>query len=129
MNEKVFRVLLIIIAVGFILFALMFFFPPIIKDPDIIGVLRAGFVNVYATTYSIDLIACWVVLIFWIFHERHIYQIKLGWVCIPLPTDQNGAFFESEDFVSRTLVSNRALLCLLAEKNASKKASNARLRS
>ena len=83
MNEKVFRVLLIIIAVGFILFALMFFFPPIIKDPDIIGVLRAGFVNVYATTYSIDLIACWVVLIFWIFHERHIYQIKLGWVCIP----------------------------------------------
>jgi len=84
MNESNFRVLLIVIAVGFASYALVFFFPPIIENPDIVGVLKAGFVNTYATAYSIDLIACWVVLIFWIFHERFVFQIKLGWVCIPI---------------------------------------------
>jgi len=76
--------LLIVIAVGFICYALVFFFPPIIENPDIIGVLKAGFVNPYASAYSIDLIACWVILIFWIFHERLTFEIKFGWVCIPI---------------------------------------------
>jgi len=84
MNESIFRVLLIVIAIGFSLYALTFFFPPIVDNPDIIGVLKAGFVNPYASAYSIDLIACWVVLIIWIFHERSTSQIKFGWVCIPI---------------------------------------------
>jgi len=84
MNESLFRISLIIMAAGFVLYALVFFFPPIIENPDIIGVLKAGFVNPYATAYSIDLIACWVVLIFWIFHERHTFQIEWGWICIPI---------------------------------------------
>jgi len=84
MSEFIFRLVLIVISISFVLYALIFFFPPIIENPDIIGVLKAGFVNTYATAYSIDLIACWVVLIFWIFHERSAFQIKLGWVCIPV---------------------------------------------
>jgi len=84
MKESTFRVLLIIMGIGFSLYALFFFFPPIIQKPDIIGVLKAGFVNTYATAYSIDLIACWVVMIFWVIHERFKFQISYGWVCIPI---------------------------------------------
>ena len=84
MNESIFRVLLIIVATGFALYALLFFFPPIIENPDIIGVLKAGFVNPYATAYSIDLIACWVVLILWIAHERFVLHVEHGWICVPI---------------------------------------------
>ena len=84
MKESTFKTLLILIEVSFVVFAAVVFFAPIIKNPDIIGVLKAGFVNPYATTYSVDLIACWVVLIIWIIYERNELRIKNGWVCIPI---------------------------------------------
>jgi len=84
MKESTFKLLLILIAIGFVVFAAVVFFAPIIENPDIIGVLKAGFVNPYATAYSVDLIACWVVLIIWIIFERNQLKIKNGWVCIPI---------------------------------------------
>lgn len=84
MNESTFKALIILIAVGFVVFAAIVFFAPIIENPDIIGVLKSGFVNPYATAYSVDLIACWVVLIIWIIYERNNLQLKNGWVCIPI---------------------------------------------
>ena len=84
MKEGIFKVLLTTIAIGFSLYALVFFFPPIFENPDIIGVLKAGFVNTYASAYSIDLILCWIVLIIWILHERVVFRIKNGWACIPI---------------------------------------------
>jgi len=84
MDEKNFKYALILIAIGFTIFFLVAFVPPVIADQDLLLVLSSGFVNPYATGYSVDLITCWVVLIFWILYESKSTNIKHGWVCIVL---------------------------------------------
>lgn len=58
--------------------------PHIIEQKDLSLVLSSGFVNPYATGYSIDLIATWLVLIVWVVYEYKAHRIKHGWVCILL---------------------------------------------
>ena len=58
--------------------------PELIKDGDILGAFAAGFVNPYATGYSIDVILCWVVLAIWVFYEARVNSIRYGWVCLLL---------------------------------------------
>ncbi|MBY0581525.1 MAG: DUF2834 domain-containing protein [Sphingomonas sp.] len=58
--------------------------PPLIAHPDIAGAFAAGFVNPYASGYSADTLACWVILSAWILYERHTHGIRHGWVCIVL---------------------------------------------
>ena len=84
MSEKIFRSGLVFLIVAFTVFFLTYFLPPIIKNPDIVGVLEAGFVNPHATGYSIDLIACWAVLILFVLYESATKSIMHGWVCIIL---------------------------------------------
>ena len=84
MSDKVFKSILVLIIISFTVFFCAYFLPPIIKNPDIIGVLRAGFVNPYASGYSVDLIACWVVLILFVLYESKTKSIKHGWACIIL---------------------------------------------
>ena len=84
MNETTFRALLILISVAFVGFALVVFFPPIIENPDIVNVLKSGFVNPYASTYSVDLIVCWIILILWIIREKASFGVRNGWICIPI---------------------------------------------
>ena len=84
MNDRVFVAFLIFAICTFSIFFFVYFVPPIIQDPDIVGVLQAGFVNPYAAGYSIDLIACWLVLIVFVVFEARSKSIRYGWICILL---------------------------------------------
>jgi len=83
-NKKMFRLLLWMLIILFSLFFFISFLPHVISDANIIIVLQSGFVNPYATGYSIDLIATWLVLIVLVLHESHTHKIKGGWLCILL---------------------------------------------
>jgi hypothetical protein len=82
MSDRSFRVA--VIAVG-LAFAALFFglvVPPLFDDPDILGAFGAGFVNPYASGYSADVIACWVILAIWIVFEARSRSVKHGWLCL-----------------------------------------------
>ena len=82
MAERLFKAAIIAAALAFLaVFALMVM-PPLIAEPDVIGAFAAGFVNPYASGYSADALACWVILSAWILYERQTRGIKRGWVCI-----------------------------------------------
>jgi len=83
-SDKLFKTILVLVIIGFTVFFFAYFLPPIIKNPDIAVILQSGFVNSYATGFSIDLIACWLVLILFVFYESKTRSIKYGWVCIIL---------------------------------------------
>jgi hypothetical protein len=55
----------------------------LIAKPDIIGAFAASFVNPYSSGYSVDVIACWLILTIWIIYEAKNRQIKYGRICIP----------------------------------------------
>lgn len=56
----------------------------LIAKPDIIGAFAASFVNPYSSGYSVDVIACWLILTIWIIYEAKNRQIKYGWICLIL---------------------------------------------
>ena len=66
-------------------FAVLFFvlvFPPVLQTGDIIGAFAAGFVNPFATGYSLDVFFSYGVLAVWILHERHTMRIRYGWIAL-----------------------------------------------
>lgn len=73
-----------LLGLGFTLFFVLFVFPPALENGDLMGAFAAGFVNPFATGYSVDVIICGLILIVWILHERTAIGIRHGWVCIPL---------------------------------------------
>lgn len=84
MSKRAFNTGLIFIIASFTLFFFAYFVPPILQNPDILNVLKSGFVNPYATGYSIDLIACWLVLVLFVLYEAKTKSIRHGWVCVLL---------------------------------------------
>lgn len=58
--------------------------PPLIAQPDIFGAFAAGFVNPYASGYSTDVLACWVILTAWVMYEAKTLHIRHGWICVAL---------------------------------------------
>lgn len=82
MNEKVFNLSLILVAVVFTLIFCVLIIPPLIENPDILGAFAAGFVNPYASGYSTDVFCCWVILLIWVIYEYP--KIKHGWVSLLL---------------------------------------------
>ena len=58
----------------------MIVIPPLIGDPDLLAAISAGFVNPYATGYSLDTIMCWVVLTTWVAYEAKARPVKHGWI-------------------------------------------------
>lgn len=58
--------------------------PPLIESGDVVGAFAAGFVNPYASGYSIDAILCAFILIAWVLYERSAIGIRHGWIAIPL---------------------------------------------
>lgn len=58
--------------------------PPLIESGDIAGAFAAGFVNPYASGYSLDTILCGLILLVWVAHERAAFGVKGGWVVVPL---------------------------------------------
>ncbi|WP_349255373.1 DUF2834 domain-containing protein [Spectribacter acetivorans] len=51
---------------------------------DIFGAFAAGFVNPYASGYSIDVLVCWGILALWVLYEAKQHSVKNGWVCLLL---------------------------------------------
>lgn len=84
MNERLFRIALVILAAAFSVFFLFVVVPPLIANPDIWGALRAGFVNPYASGYSTDVIICWAILALWVVYEAREYGVRHGWICLLL---------------------------------------------
>jgi Protein of unknown function DUF2834 len=70
------------IALGFTLLFSAVVVPPLIDDPDVVGAFVAGFVNPYASGYSADVIACWLILAAWVLHEARQDGVKHGWLCL-----------------------------------------------
>ncbi len=84
MNETIFKTAIIAAALAFLAVFALVVMPPLIAEPDVIGAFAAGFVNPYASGYSADVLACWVILSAWNMYERQTLGIKHGWVCIVL---------------------------------------------
>lgn len=84
MSQQSFKVIVAAIAVAFTLFFLVVVVPPLIRQPDIIGAFRAGFVNPYASGYAMDAICCWAILAAWVFYEARTTKIKYGWIAVLL---------------------------------------------
>ncbi len=76
--------LLILCGTGFAVFFFLYVFPPVLNDFDIIGAFAGGFVNPFATGYSVDAITCWLILTIWIIYERKTLGIRHGWIAIIL---------------------------------------------
>lgn len=84
MNDKVFKLLLLGIAVAFTVTFCIIVLPPLIENPDIFGAFTAGFVNPYSTGYSADVLFCWAALAIWVIYEAKTLSVKYGWVCLIL---------------------------------------------
>ena len=84
MTEGQFRIAVVVVALGFSLLFGVVVVPPLIANPDIVGAFAAGFVNPYASGYSSDVIACWVLLAVWIAFEAKSEGVKNGGWCLLL---------------------------------------------
>ncbi|PAV27078.1 hypothetical protein CF392_02800 [Tamilnaduibacter salinus] len=84
MSESVYRAILVVAAVFFTGFFAAVVVPPLIENPDVFGAFAAGFVNPFASGYSIDILVCWAILAAWVVYEARQYSIRKGWVCLLL---------------------------------------------
>ena len=84
MSYTSFKILMCVAAISFTAIFFIVVLPPFFENPDIIGAIGAGFVNPYASGYSIDVIFCWYILTFWVFYEAKAFSVKHGWVCLLL---------------------------------------------
>ena len=84
MNASAFKLLLVILGLGFAILFSIIVLPPLFAAPDIIGALAAGFVNPYASGYALDAIFCWAVLAVWVIYEAKARGVKHGWVALML---------------------------------------------
>jgi len=84
MNQRQFRVIITAVALGFTAFFSVVVVPPLIDNPDVLGAFGAGFGNPYASGYSADVIACWLILAAWVAFEAKSKRVKHGWVCLLL---------------------------------------------
>ena len=82
MSDRSFRVAVVAVGLAFTALFCALVVPPLIDDPDIPGAFGAGFVNPYASGYSADVIACWVILAIWIVFEATSRSVKHGWLCL-----------------------------------------------
>ena len=84
MNDKSYKLALILVAICFSLVFCAVVAPPLIENPDVLGAFAAGFVNPYAAGYSSDVLFCWVVLAILVAYESKVLSVKHGWVCLAL---------------------------------------------
>jgi hypothetical protein len=82
MGERQFRIAVISVAVAFTALFCVVVVPPLIEDGDILGAFAAGFVNPYASGYSSDVVACWLLLAIWVLYEAKTEAVRHGWVCL-----------------------------------------------
>jgi Terpene cyclase DEP1 len=77
-----FRALLILLAGGFAVAFAAICIPPFIENPDILGAFAGGFVNPYATGYSLDVFFTYGVLAAWVLYEANTKGIRHGWIAL-----------------------------------------------
>lgn len=84
MSEKVFRLVLWALALGFALAFNLVVVPPLLDNPDVVGAFAAGFVNPFASGYALDAICCWLVLAAWVIYEKRAFGFRYGWLALLL---------------------------------------------
>lgn len=84
MNDKSYKLALVLVAIGFSLVFCAVVVPPLIENPDVLGAFTAGFVNPYAAGYSSDVLFCWAVLAILVIYEAKVLSVKRGWICLVL---------------------------------------------
>ena len=82
--EQLFRVSLVVVSLGFVMYFGFVVVPPLLESGDIFGAFAAGFANPYSSGYSADVIACWLVLVAWVAYEARTLSIRGGWICLVL---------------------------------------------
>lgn len=80
MNRRLFSALTGVVALTFMILFSVIVIPPFMENPDLFGAFAAGFVNPYASGYSIDVFCCWFILLIWVIYESP--KVKYGWVCL-----------------------------------------------
>lgn len=80
MSDHLFRTFLWLVGGGFAIAFSVIVGPALWQDRDVWGGLMQGFVNPYSTGYSLDAVACWLILAAWVAHER----IRHGWIAVVL---------------------------------------------
>jgi Protein of unknown function DUF2834 len=81
MSRIIFQLAIILAAVAFTGYFCMTVIPGLIENPDLPAALAAGYVNPFASAYTMDALACWFILLFWVVYEAITLDIKHGWVC------------------------------------------------
>jgi len=84
LTKSTFEALVAAVAVLFAVAFAVIVVPPLIESGDIAGAFAAGFVNPYASGYSLDAILCAVTLAIWVVYERNTLGIRHGWVVMIL---------------------------------------------
>ncbi|MFK7896142.1 MAG: DUF2834 domain-containing protein [Myxococcota bacterium] len=84
MHERFFRGTILAVAAAFSAYFAAVVIPPLIQNPDVIGALKAGFVNPYSSGYSADIFGCWAILAAWVTYEAKAYSVRRGWICLIL---------------------------------------------
>ena len=82
MTERQFHTVAVLVAAGFTVLFAVVVVPLLVAEPDIIGAFAAGFVNPYASGYSADVIACWLILALWVLFEARTKGVRHGWLCL-----------------------------------------------
>lgn len=84
MSERQFRAGIVAVALGFSGLFGGTVVPALIEDADLLAAFAAGFVNPYASGYSADVIACWLILAVWVTFEASARNVRHGWLCLVL---------------------------------------------
>lgn len=84
MNEKLFRLALILVAIGFTLAFCVMVVPPLMANPDVFGAFAAGFVNPYAAGYATDVLFCYAALAILVVYDAKVLSVRHGWICLVL---------------------------------------------
>lgn len=66
--------------------------PATFADGDILGAFAGGFVNPYATAYSVDVLMCWSILACWVVYEATVHRVRHGWLALLLGVVPGVAF-------------------------------------
>jgi hypothetical protein len=84
MSTSTFKLLLVLIAVGFAIALTAIAGPALLASRDLVGAFAAGFVNPFASAYALDAILCWLVLAVWVAYEASTLGVRHGWVALVL---------------------------------------------
>ena len=77
-SDRVYATLLATLGLGFAGAFVVLCVPPFLENPDVLGAFGAGFVNPYASGYSLDTITCWLVLALLVTRE----PVPYGWTAL-----------------------------------------------